>query len=143
MRPLGVTLAACYEFLRAILFAVFAAGVAFVGGVAAHLAGLAAEGNLLQHLLAGFGKFVGLALLVFAGIHLVLGVGLLLRQNWARLLTIFFSGLSVLVHLPRFFHFGHGAGLSVLLNLAVLIYLLFPEAGRYFGQKESVTPNAA
>lgn len=137
MRPLGVTLTACYEFLRAFLLALFALGVAIAGGVASRIAGIAAEGNLVQRLLAGFGKFGSLALLVLAGIHLLLGIGLLLRQNWARILTIFFSALTVLFHLPRFFHFGHGAGLSVLLSLAVIIYLFLPEAARYFGRKES------
>ena len=141
MRPLGVTLSACYEFLRAFLIAVIAGGVVLVGGAASRLAGLAAEGNTLQRLLTGFGKFVGVVLLIYAGIQLTLGIGLLLRQNWARILTMLFSAVGALVLLPRLLHMRPVSGLFALLNLAVLIYLSLPEARRYFETKESMVPN--
>jgi len=137
MRPLGVTLAACYEFLRAFLLGVAALGVVFVGGVASRLAGLAAEGNTLQRFLASLGKFVGVALLIYAAIQLLLGIGLLLRQNWARLTTMFFAGLGLLALLPRAVHFRPISTLFALLNVAVLIYLALPEARGYFEAKES------
>jgi hypothetical protein len=137
MRPLGVTLAACYEFLRAFLIGVVALGVLFVGGVASRLAGLAAEGNTLQRFLAGFGKFVGVALFIYAAIQLLLGAGLLLRQNWARLAAMFFSAIGLLLLLPRLLHMRPVSGLFALLNLAVLIYLAMPDARRYFESKES------
>jgi len=46
MRPLGVTLSAYFQFVRAALMATFAFGVRFVGGLASRLAALAAEGIL-------------------------------------------------------------------------------------------------
>jgi hypothetical protein len=135
---LGVTLAAGYEFLRAFLISVVALGVLFVGEVASRLAGLAAEGNALQRFLAGFGKFVGLALLIYAAIMLLLGIGLLLRQSWARMATMFFSAIGLLLLLPRLLHMRPVSGLFALLNLAVLVYLALPEARRYFESKENV-----
>lgn len=143
MRPVGVTLAAYFEFVRGFLLALAALGVLFVGGVASRVAGLAAEGNALQRFLLGFGKFVGLALLVYAGIQALLGLGLLLRQNWARLLTMLFCGLGVLLLLPRLLHMRPISGLFTLLNLVVVIYLALPEARRYFETKENAPPNAA
>jgi len=139
MRPLGVTLSACYEFLRAFLIGLAALGVLFVGGQASRLAGAAAEGNTLQRFLAGFGKFVGIALLLYAGVQLLLGIGLLLRQNWARLATMFFSAVGLLLLLPRLLHMRPVSGFFALLNLAVLIYLALPEARQYFEAKE-ITP---
>ena len=143
MRPLGVTISAWFEFLRATLLSVVGLGVMFVGGVASRLAAVAAEGNMLQRLLAGFGKFVGIALLIYAAIQLALGLGLLLRQNWARVLTMIFSCIGVLILLPRLIHLRPVSLLFGLLPLAVLIYLALPETGRYFEQKETHAANPA
>jgi hypothetical protein len=101
MRPLGVTLCAYFQFVRAALMATLAFGVLFVGGLASRLAALAAEGNSLQRILSGFGHFVSMLLIIYACITLVLGVGLLLGQNSARTLTILFSLLGFLTLLPR------------------------------------------
>ncbi len=143
MRPLGVTLTACFEFLRSALIALFAGGVLFVGNVASRVVGLAAEGNLLHNLLTGFGKFVGVALLVYSAVQLILGIGFLLRLNWARVLAIVFSGIGFLLFLPRLIHLRPASGLFALLNLAVMIYLYLHGTRRYFEQKENVAPNSA
>ena len=135
MRPTGVTLSAYFQFFRAAVVALFAAGVFFVGGMASRLAALATEGNNLQRFLGSLGHFVGVALLIYAAVQIVAGIGLLLQQNWARLLTIVFSALGVLVLLPRAIHLRPVSTLFALLNLAVLIYLLLPEAASYFGTK--------
>jgi hypothetical protein len=64
MRPLGVTLSAYFEFIRAALLAVWGIGIMFVSGLASRLVSLAAEGNAAQRFLAGFGHFLFVALLV-------------------------------------------------------------------------------
>jgi hypothetical protein len=141
MRPLGVTFSACFEFVRAALISLVGLAVMLV--VASRLAAVAAEGNTLQRALAGFGKFVGIAMLVYAAIQLALGLGLLMRQNWARLLTMIFCGLGVLILLPRLIHLRPMSLLFGLLQLAVLIYLALSETRCYFEQKESRAPNPA
>jgi Predicted membrane protein (DUF2127) len=137
MRPLGVTLSAYFQFVRAALMATLAFGVLFVGSLASRLAALAAEGNSLQRILSGFGHFVSMLLLIYACITLALGIGLLLEQRWARSLTILFSLLGFLTLLPRVIHHHPFSVLLALLNLAVFIYLLLPQTRAYFDRKHA------
>lgn len=139
MRPLGVTLSAYFQFLRAFLVALFALGVYFVSGMASRVAALATEGNVLQRVLYGFGHFIGMAMLIYALILVLLGAGLLFRQGWARFLTVIFSALSLLLFLPRALHLRPFALLFSLLNLAVIIYLLLPQARFWFEAKTPPT----
>ncbi len=137
MRPLGVTLSAYFQFFRSALLAIFALGTLFVGGMASRLAAVAAEGNAVQRLLSSFGHFLAMAFLICAVVMAVLGIGLLMGQNWARSLTVIFSGLGVLLLLPRTIHLHPISTLFAALNLAVLIYLLLPPARAYFERKNS------
>jgi uncharacterized ion transporter superfamily protein YfcC len=139
MRPTGVTLSALFQFFRGALVALFALGIFFVGGMASRLASLAAEGNMLQRFIAGFGHFVGVALLIYAAVQIVSGIGLLLLQNWARLLTIVFSVLGILTLLPRTLHHRPVSMLFTLFNFAVLIYLLLPGTQSYFQDKKALS----
>jgi uncharacterized membrane protein (DUF2068 family) len=91
--------------------------------------------NNLQRFLGGLGHFVGVALLIYAAVQIVAGIGLLLLQNWARILALVFSVLGILVLLPRAIHLRPVSTLFALLNLAVLIYLLLPETASYFLNK--------
>jgi predicted membrane protein DUF2127 len=141
MRPLGVTLAAYFQFVRAALFAILALGVLFVGGMASRLVSLASEGNSLQKILSSFGHFLSMAFLIYALIMVILGVGLLMSQKWARFLTILFSALGVLTLLPRIMHFHPLSILFAALNLAVLLYLLLPQTRTYFETKGTTAIN--
>jgi Predicted membrane protein (DUF2127) len=138
MRPTGVTLSAVFQLFRGALVALFALGIFFVGGMASRLASLAAEGNTLQRFIAGFGHFVGVALLIYAAVQIVSGIGLLLLHNWARLLTIVLSALGILTLLPRTVHHRPVSTLFTLLNLAVLIYLLLPSTQAHFQNKKAL-----
>lgn len=113
-------------------------GVLLVGGLASRLAALAAEGNSMQRILSGFGHFISAILLIYAGIMLILGVGLLMSQGWARALTIVFSALGFLTLLPRMLHHHPFSILFALLNLAVMIYLLLPQTRDYFQKKSAI-----
>jgi hypothetical protein len=138
MRPLGVTLSAYFEFVRAALLAALALGVLFVGGLASRLAALAAEGNSMQRILSGMGHFISAILLIYAGIILILGIGLLMSQGWARVLTIVFSAIGFLTVLPRMIHHHPFSVLFGLLNLAVMIYMLLPQTRDYFQKKGAI-----
>jgi Predicted membrane protein (DUF2127) len=135
MRPLGITLSSYFQFVRAALLTILALAIKFVGSMASRLVALAAEGSGIQRFLSGFGNFIFVVLLVYALIIAILGVGLLLQQNWARMLTILFSGLGVVTLLPRFIHFHPFSFLFGALNLAVLVYLLLPQTRFYFERK--------
>ncbi len=143
MRPLGVTLSACFQFVRAALLISLALGIMFAGGRASRLASLAKEGNGVQRFIFGFGQFLVVALLIYALILVILGVGLLVGQHWARFLTIIFSGLGALAFQPRLLHHHPLSLLFAALNLAVLIYLLLPQTGAYFWREKSPGPSPA
>lgn len=137
MRPLGVTLSAYFQFFRAFLLCVLALGARFLGGMAARLASVASEGNAAQRFLSGFGHFLSMAFLIYAVILIILGIGLLSRQNWARSLTIIFSALGFLTLLPRLLHFHPFSFLFGILNLLVLIYLWSAPARVFFARKST------
>lgn len=139
MRPTGVTLSALFQFFRGAMVALFAAGIFLVGGLASRLAALAVEGNTIQRVLGGLGHFVGVALLIYAAVQIICGIGLLLLQNWARILTIVFSALGILFLLPRALHLRPFSALFAILNVVVLIYLLLPETRAYFLNKNLLT----
>jgi uncharacterized membrane protein (DUF2068 family) len=138
MRPLGVTFSAYFQFFRGAMMTLAGLGVLFAGGLASRLAAVAAEGNTLQRILSGLGHFLGIALLLYALIHFVLGAGLLLAQNWARFLTIIVSALGVLLMLPKLIHLRPVGGLLAATNLFVLIYLLLPATQAWFENKSLV-----
>jgi len=140
MRPLGVTLAAYFQFLRGALIALLAVGVLLAGSMASRLASIASEGNILQRFLAGFGHFIGVALFGYAAIQVVLGIGLLLRQNWARSLTMIFCALGILLLIPKWINLHPVSLLFAALNLASVIYLTLPQARRYFENSAEVGP---
>jgi uncharacterized membrane protein (DUF2068 family) len=121
------------------LVGLFSLGIFFIGGMASRVASLAAEGNMLQRFIAGFGHFVAIALLIYAGLQIISGIGLLLLQNWARLITIVFSALGILTLLPRTLHFRPISTLFTLCNLAVLIYLLLPATQSYFRRSKTIS----
>jgi len=143
MRPLGVTISAWFEFVCTALINLVGLTVMLVGGVASRLAKVAAGSNLLQRRLAGFGKFVGIALLICAAIPLALGLGFFLRQKRTGLLTMVFCAFGLLILLLPLIHLRLMSLLFGLLQSAVLIYLALPEARCYFEQKESRAPNPA
>jgi Predicted membrane protein (DUF2127) len=135
MRPVGVTLSAYFQFVRAALLAILALGIRFVGGMASRLASLATEGNSVQQFLSSLGHFLFMAFLIYALILVILGFGLLMGQNWARSLTVVLSGLGFLVLLPRLIHPHPLSVLFGALNLVVLIYLLLPQTRLFFDRR--------
>jgi uncharacterized membrane protein (DUF2068 family) len=106
----------------------------FLGGISSRVAALASEGNALERFLGGLGHFLGMALLIYAALQIIAAIGLLLTQNWARLLTLMFSAFGILVLLPRTIHLHPLSTLYSFLNLAVLVYLLLPSTQAFFSK---------
>ena len=132
MRPLGVTLVAIYQVVRGVFQLLFALGVILFTGLTAKLASLAAEGNAISRFLVAFGKYLGIALIVFALVQVVLGLGLWFMQGWARMLTVVFSAISLAALLPFLIHPRPVALFFGLLNVVVILYLLMPSTKRLF-----------
>lgn len=143
MRPLGVTLTAIYEFLRAGVYLLLGLGVVSVGGLLSKLMPDSPQGETLSRLTSGAGHVLGILFLLYAALPIALGIGLLLLTNWARILTVVLSGLAFLVSLRSLFGVHHRPMISLagLLHLAIVIYLLLPATAQAFTARKA--PNAA
>jgi hypothetical protein len=137
-RPTGVTILAVLCFLGA-AFLLMAAAFATAGG--ALLSHMMATGPGAGLLFGLGGALVGGVFLVIGILDLVVGIGFLKLQNWARILMIVFVGLSVLGSGGgMLFLFGHFLPLlmfrhivSVAIDIWILIYLFQPHVKQAFG----------
>lgn len=133
MRPVGVSLIALLHWLRGAVYAI--AGLAVLGltHLGTRFMSAATSDTLLGRMATGLGKTVGISLLIMALIWIVLGLGLWTTKNWARVLTILLMGLLLILHLlglarfPTPWHI-----LRVLIDAAIVIYLLLPDVKRVF-----------
>jgi uncharacterized membrane protein (DUF2068 family) len=132
MRPLGVTLVGFYQILRGVLSVLFGISVIAFSGLAAKLASLAAEGNAVQRLLSDFGHVAGVGIIVFGGVHMLAGYGVLQMQNWGRLLTLLFSAIGLVLVLPGLTHAHIFSLLFGAVNAATILYLAMPPIKRAF-----------
>jgi len=139
MRPLGVTLIAVYQLLRGAVGVLFALGMLLFSSLAAKLSFLAAEGNALGRILHSLGSFAGIAILVFALLHILASFGLFKVQNWGRLLTLLFSAIGLVALLPVIM-VAHGLPLVIgVVNAITIIYLSAPPIKRVFhGEKPAL-----
>jgi uncharacterized membrane protein (DUF2068 family) len=134
MRPLPVTLIGFYQILRGIMYGLFGLSVLLFSHLAVKMISLAAEGSAMQRFLAAFGHMAGLFVLVTAAIHLIAGYGLLQMQNWARLLTVLFSAIGVVLLLP-FLH-AFWPLIFAFINGFSVIYLVLPTTKRLFQRQD-------
>ncbi|MFY9562000.1 MAG: hypothetical protein WAQ52_17340 [Terriglobales bacterium] len=132
MRPLGVTLIAIYQILRGVLGVCFALGLLLFSGLASRLASFATETNAVERMFHNFGRVAGLGILVFAVLHVVASLGLFKMRNWARLLTLLFSAIGLVILLPVVM-VSHGLPLVFgIINAASIFYLAAPPIKRAF-----------
>lgn len=133
MRPLGVTLIAILTWLRASLYAVVGLMLVGVGHLSARLVSAVATDSFLEKLLSGLGKALGFGALAIALVYVIVGVGIWLLKNWARMATLVFGALWLLssllgvIRYPTAWHI-----VRVAVNVAILVYLLLPPVKRVF-----------
>jgi uncharacterized membrane protein (DUF2068 family) len=133
MRPVGVILIAILHWLRGALY--LGVGFALLGfaHLSAHMIESVAGDTVIQRLVSGLGKTLGVAVLLFALLYIVMGFGLWAMKNWARILTLIFaliwllSALIRMAHFPTPFHL-----LRAAVDVAILVYLLLPDVKRAF-----------
>ena len=137
-RPTGVTILAILILIGTAFLAI--ASVIFIAG-GAMLSHMLATGPGASFLLGLGGAVVGGVLLVLMVIQLVMAVGLLKLQNWARILTIVFVGLSLLSaaggltmsfgHIFPILMFRHFVTAAI--DVWILVYLFKPHVKQAFG----------
>lgn len=136
-RPVGITLLALFHFLGAALYALV--GAAFLsGGPAIHTL-LEVYGSLGE-LIESVGEVVGISCLVVAAITLAVGIGLWLQKNWARIILVVLTVLSlaasviwmlVMLAQSRFAGFLAQAIVAAL-HIPILWYLMQPRVKQAF-----------
>jgi len=139
-RPTGVTLIAVLEIAGGVL-AILGGGAVFLlsSVVAVHRA---AFGGPFGGILGVLGAAAGTVLLLVGVLDIVLGIGMLKLKNWARLLTLIFAAISVLLHVLRLLRamahlmLFHAVWVAIFLAIGVLIiwYLLQPDVKKAFGE---------
>lgn len=144
-RPLGVTILAILNFLGAatesmlLLLAVSAPDT-----LRSLLAGLSPQGSGPDALL-NMGTGLALYFVAIIALMLVLGYGLWTLRNWARIITIIITAISLLGTLIGFVQIGAEIGLSAVLlgllrvGLCILIlwYLFKPNVREAFRKRVS------
>jgi hypothetical protein len=136
-RPAGVTILAVLGFIGAGMLVLAALGMLLGGAILANMAtrpGLAMIGGV-------GGVVVAVVFLGIAALYLVVALGFLKLQNWARVLTIVLCGLGVLFNglgvLNALIHFRVfivvWQVIVVGIDLWVMMYLLKPHVKQAFG----------
>jgi hypothetical protein len=132
MRPFGVTLVGIYQLLRAFMGLAFGLFILFFVGPANKFASMSRTGNFVERHVGHMGHAAGVAIIVFAFVHILAGYGLWVMRNWARLLTILFSAIELALIVSR----GLGGNVFSLpvgvLNAACIFFLAMPPVRRAF-----------
>ena len=137
-RPTGVTILAALYFIGAAFLAL--CGILFIVG-GSMLSGLTHTVGPASALFAMGGAIVAVILLAIAVLDLVIGIGFLKLQNWARVVAIIFLGIGVLFGLlglvTALAHFMIVVLVFRLIVLAIelwiLVYLFKPHVKQAFG----------
>jgi uncharacterized membrane protein (DUF2068 family) len=101
--------------------------------LSARLVATVASGSFFESLLSRVGKTLGFGALIVALVYIVVGFGLWQLKNWARALTLILViiwRLFGLVGLLR--HPTAGHMIRVLVDVAILVYLMLPDVKRLF-----------
>ena len=137
-RPTGVTIIAVLYFIGTAILGLF--GLLFIVG-GSMLSGLAQSGGPGSAIFAAGGALVGAVFLVLALLELVIGIGFIKLQNWARVVAIVLTGIAVLFGVLGLFsllaHVMVFALMIRLITLAIqiwiLVYLFKPHVKQAFG----------
>ncbi|HKH99656.1 MAG TPA: DUF2127 domain-containing protein [Candidatus Sulfotelmatobacter sp.] len=133
MRPLGVSLIAGLTWFLGALWALAAVSVIGFSHLGARLFSSMSEGRLLERITAGMGTTVGVLLLLVAVIYVAVGVGLWNLKSWARMATIFFVALGLVLGLRNLIEYHHVLRLvRTVVDVAIVAYLLMPDVKKVF-----------
>jgi hypothetical protein len=133
MRPIGVTLIAILNWLRASLFILGGLALVGVGHLSARLVSAVATDSIFEKMISFLGKSLGVGAFLIGFVFVAAGLGLWLLKNWGRTLTLGLVGVWLLFGLigllrhPGAFHI-----FKVAVDAVVLVYLLLPEVSKRF-----------
>jgi len=133
MRPVGVSIIAALIWFVGALWAL--AGFSVIGFT--HLGGrwLASmsDAEMLGRITSGLGGMLGVGMLLIAVFYLAVGFGLWNLKSWARVLTLIFVVLGLLLGLRSVIEYHHVFRVvRTAVDAAILIYLFMPEVRKVF-----------
>ena len=135
MRPLGVSIIAAFTWFMGAAWALAGLSVIGVTHIGAHLLSRVTDPGLLHRLAAGLGTTVGIILLLTAAVYLVVGIGLWNLKNWARILTLVFVGLALLLGIRGLLEHHHlSRVIRSAIDACILVYLMLPNVSRVFAK---------
>ncbi|HEV2114235.1 MAG TPA: hypothetical protein VGR50_08795 [Terriglobales bacterium] len=152
-RPTGVTVIAILQFLAAGVLLLggiaFMVGMGAMGAVMAQRGAGGGPGGMGMGVLAGLGALLGVVLVALAVLYGITGFGMWNLKNWARIVTLIFTGLGAIFHgfsmLASLIHFHIFAliwgGMWLAVHVLIIWYLLQPDVVRAF--ESGGTANAA
>ncbi len=92
-----MTAIAILTWIRGALYALAGLAILGIGHLSARTMAAVTSETSLQSVVAGLGKVLGIGALLVAVAYVLVGVGLWGLNNWARVLTLFFVGLALLL----------------------------------------------
>lgn len=101
MRPLGVTLIAILDWLRALLFGLGGLALIGVGHLSARLVAAVATDSILEKLVSFVGKSLGIGALLMAAVFVAAGLGIWLLKSWGRSLSLALIANLVIFRIAR------------------------------------------
>jgi len=135
-RPTGVTILAVLCFVFAGLALLAALALMFLGGMFAQVV----ESSGMGAMLAGAGAFVGVLVLILAGLYFLVGFGLWKLKSWGRILALVLVALGLISAAMGLFSSlsPFQAGVFAwqlfvcLLDIWIIVYLLKPHVKQAF-----------
>src|SRR5215470_13596944 len=133
MRPIGVTLIAILDWLRALLFALGGLALIGVGHLSARLVSAVATDSIFEKLISFVGKSLGIGALLIAAVFVAGGLGLWLLKDWGRTLSLALISVWLIFGLMGLLrHAGPIHIVRVVIDAAAVTYLTLPPVRRLF-----------
>jgi len=133
MRPMGVTAIAILTWLRSAVYALAGLAILGIGHLGARLVAAAASDTFVQRFTSRLSETLGIGALAIAFVFLVVGLGVWTLRNWARTLTLVFTGIWLVLGLFRMFP--HPTAWQIIraaADVVIIGYLFLPDVKRAF-----------
>jgi len=139
-RPAGVTLLSILAFGSAVILGLGGLLLCLGGAMLTRMSSMGLDRPRMALFAGRGGAIIGVFMLGFAALYVMMGTGLWKVQNWARIVTIVFAGLGVLLsgmqmleaiapfHVFLFFW----RAIFLALDVWIVVYLLQPNVKQAF-----------
>jgi len=110
-------------------------GVAIIGfsHLGARMLSAMTEGTSLERFTVGVGTVFGLGVILLALFYFIVGFGMWKLKNWARVVTLVFVAIGVLLGLRSLIEYHQVFRvLRTAVDATILVYLLLPDVSRLF-----------